>query len=85
MVERGRRAWTADYDADDLDASDFDVHSHGQSVRGAHLVRGSGGQRGQFGRLEEWIFRVRAKLGTKDTLDLVALDDAGLLIEIDRG
>ena len=26
-----------------------------------------------------------ASLATDDTLDLVALDDAGLLIEIDRG
>ena len=51
---------------------------------GARLVRGSWGAT-QAVRPVGRTLAVMATLASEDTLDLVKLDDEGLLIEIDRG
>ena len=75
IIERDR-AWTGDYDADDLDAT----------TRVLAVVIWSEDLEGNAGSSSGWTnASVDGELGTKDTLKLAALDAAGLLIEIDRG
>ena len=75
IIERDR-AWTGDYDAEDLDDT---TNVLAVLIWSEDLQRNAGGSSG-------WqSVSTIGDLGADDTLDLATLDDAGLLIEIDRG
>jgi hypothetical protein len=75
VIERGL-AWTQDYDAD---SSPFDGDSSVYVV-----LIWSEDLGGNAGSSSGWKSTADGVLNSGDTLDLVKLDDAGLLIEIDR-
>ena len=75
IIERDR-AWTGDYDADEMDDT---TRVLAVLIWSEDLQRNAGGSSGWTNDSGD------GDLGAGDTLDLAALDDAGLLIEIDRG
>ena len=79
IIERDR-AWTGDYDADSSSAFDDGTNVFAVLIWSEDLQRNAGSSAGWTSTGE-----IAGDLVAGDTLDLAALDDAGLLIEIDRG
>ena len=77
MIERGL-AWTQDYDAD-ISAFDDTSNVYAVLVWSEDLGGNAGGSSGWTNAAGD------GDPVSGDALDLVALDDAGLLIEVDRG
>ena len=90
VIERDR-AWTGDYDADEDTVFDDDkARVYALLVWSEDTAGNAGGSSGWMDNEGGHLFLDRADkrdVGPRlaDTLDLAALDDAGLLIEIDRG
>ena len=82
MIERGR-AWTGDYDADDGDV--FDDEDEARIYALLIWAEDDADNAGSSVGWTDGSDGVATRPDGTDTLDLVALDDAGLLIEIDRG
>ena len=76
VIERGL-AWTQDYDADSTSIFGADSSVYVVLIWSEDLGGNAGSSSG-------WKSTAGGVLSSGDTLDLVALDDAGLLIEIDR-